>query len=122
MTAPAGWHTVTPRIVVEDRAGFLAFLERVFGASVQVHGDAPALVMIGDSRIMVSGAGAREIFPAFLYIYVDDPEAACRRAVDSGASLMEAVWNTPYGDRRGMVRDPWGNVWQIAAPAINARV
>jgi hypothetical protein len=20
----------------------------------------------------------------------------------------------PYGDRRGMVKDPWGNIWQIA--------
>jgi hypothetical protein len=28
--------------------------------------------------------------------------------------LLEAVWETPYGDRRGMVRDRWGNVWQVA--------
>jgi uncharacterized glyoxalase superfamily protein PhnB len=25
----------------------------------------------------------------------------------------------PYGDRRGMVRDEWGNVWQIASPRRN---
>jgi len=35
-------------------------------------------------------------------------------ALDAGAASMEAVWDTPYGDRRGMVRDPWGNVWQVA--------
>ena len=31
-TSPAGWHTVTPRLVVEDPAGLIAFLQRVFGA------------------------------------------------------------------------------------------
>lgn len=25
---------------------------------------------------------------------------------------------TPYGDRRAMVADPWGNRWQIATRAI----
>jgi uncharacterized glyoxalase superfamily protein PhnB len=24
------------------------------------------------------------------------------------------VANTPYGDRRTMVKEPWGNTWQIA--------
>jgi uncharacterized glyoxalase superfamily protein PhnB len=27
---------------------------------------------------------------------------------------MEAPTDTPYGDRRAMVRDPFGNVFQIA--------
>jgi PhnB protein len=70
--------------------------------------------MIGDSLVMVSRAGPRETFPAFLYVYVDDPDSTCQRALDAGAVSLEAVWDTPYGDRRGMVRDPWGNVWQIA--------
>jgi uncharacterized glyoxalase superfamily protein PhnB len=30
------------------------------------------------------------------------------------------VPNTPYGDRRAMVRDPFGNVLQIAHPLTGA--
>jgi len=111
---PEGWHTVTPRIVVEDVAGLITFLKRAFGATGELQRDAPSQVMIGDSRLLVSKAGPREVFPAFLYVYVDDADATCRRALDAGAVSLEAVWETPYGDRRGMVRDAWGNVWQVA--------
>jgi len=111
---PAGWHTVTPRIVVEDPAGLIAFLKRVFEAAGGLQADAPSQIMIGDSLLMVSRAGPRETFPAFLYVYVEDADRTCQRALDAGAVSLEAVWDTPYGDRRGMVRDPWGNVWQVA--------
>ena len=112
---PPGWHTVTPRIVVEDLAGLVGFLKRVFGATGELQAEAPSQIMIGDSLLMLSRAGPREIFPAFLYVYVEDADAAYQRALDAGGASLEAVWDTPYGDRRGMVRDPWGNVWQLAA-------
>src|SRR5262245_33575849 len=113
--APAGWHTVTPRLVVEDAAGLVAFLKRVFEATGELQADAPSQILIGDSRLLISEAGPREAFVAFLYVYVEDPDATCRRALAGGSVLLEAVRQTPYGDRRGMVRDPWGNVWQIAS-------
>jgi uncharacterized glyoxalase superfamily protein PhnB len=112
---PSGWHTVTPRIVVEDAAGFVSFLKRVFGATGDFQVEAPSQIRVGDSLLMVSAAGARESFPAFLYVYVEDADVTYRRAVDAGAMSLEAVWNTPYGDRRAMVKDSWGNVWQIAS-------
>src|SRR5262245_18195903 len=111
---PEGWHTVTPRLVVEDAAGIVAFLNRVFGATGEYYPDAPSQIRIGDSLLMVNKTGALESFPAFLYVYVEDAEATYQRALDACAVSLEAVWETPYGDRRGMVRDPWGNVWQIA--------
>jgi PhnB protein len=55
--------------------------------------DAPSQIAIGDSLVMVSGAGPRATFPAFLYVYVDDVDQACRRALEAG------------------------NVWQIATPS-----
>jgi PhnB protein len=113
--APKGWHTVTPRIVVDNPAGLVAFLKDVFGATGELQADAPSQIVIGDSRLMVSRAGPREAFRAFLYVYVEDADATCQRALEAGAVSLEAVWDTPYGDRRGMVEDPWGNVWQIAA-------
>ena len=35
-------------------------------------------------------------------------------AIDAGATVIEEPRDTPYGDRRAMVRDPFGNVFQIA--------
>jgi uncharacterized glyoxalase superfamily protein PhnB len=111
-----GHHTVTPRIVVEDPDAQVAFLRDVFGATGDVADGRPAEVRIGDSLVLVSeGGGVRDTQPAFLYVYVDDVDGVHRRAVDAGAATVEAPLETPYGDRRAMVRDPFGNLFQIAA-------
>ena len=52
--------------------------------------------------------------PAFLYVYVDDTDATYRRALEAGARSLEEPLDMLYGDRRGMVEDEWGNIWQIA--------
>jgi uncharacterized glyoxalase superfamily protein PhnB len=119
--APAGWHSVTPRIVVEDAAALVGFLKRVFDATGEYRATAPSEIRIGDSLLMVSTAGAREVFPAFLYVYVPNADDTYQRALDAGATSLEAVWDTPYGDRRGMVKDPWGNVWQVATTGVAPR-
>ena len=101
-------------MVVSDVTSEVEFLRSVFGAAGEVHGDRPAEIRIGDSLIMVTAAGARELFPAFLYVYVDDADSAYRRALAAGAVSLEEPLDTPYGDRRAMVRDRFGNVFQIA--------
>jgi PhnB protein len=110
----AGFHSVTPRIVVSDTVSLVAFLRAVFDATGEHHAGRPAEIRIGDSLVMVTPAGERERFPAFLYVYVGDADAAYRRAIAAGATSLEEPLDTPYGDRRAMVRDPFGNVWQIA--------
>jgi uncharacterized glyoxalase superfamily protein PhnB len=110
-----GHHTVTPRIVVDDPAAQVAFLRDVFGAAGDVPEGRPAEVRLGDSLVLVSdGGGLRDVQPAFLYVYVDDADAVHQRAVDAGADTIEAPLDTPYGDRRATVRDPFGNLFQIA--------
>jgi uncharacterized glyoxalase superfamily protein PhnB len=101
-------------MVVRDVAAAVEFLRDVFDASGDVHPSRPAEVRIGDSLVMVTGAGAREPFPAFLYVYVDDADDRYRRALRAGATSVEEPADTPYGDRRAMVSDPFGNVYQIA--------
>lgn len=109
-----GFQTVIPRLVVSDLVAAVAFLRTVFGATGDVEPGRPAEIRIGESLLLVSAEGERALFPAFLYVYVDDADATYRRAVDSGATSLEPPSNTPYGDRRAMVRDPSGNVFQIA--------
>jgi PhnB protein len=113
---PAGYHSVTPRMVVADVAAAVDFLRTVFGATGEARPDRPAEVRIGDSLILVSPAVEREPFPAFLYVYVDDVDGTHRRALDAGATSVEEPLDTPYGDRRAMVQDPFGNLLQIAHP------
>ncbi|HEY8311155.1 MAG TPA: VOC family protein [Gemmatimonadaceae bacterium] len=111
---PEGWHSVTPRLVVQDPADLVRFLKDAFGASGDFATDAPSLMRIGDSIVMVSGVGPRDPMPAFLYLYVDDIDATYRRALEAGAVPLEEPADLPYGDRRAMVKDPFGNDWQIA--------
>ncbi len=111
---PEGWHSITPRLVVHEPAKLVQFLTYAFGASGEYRADAPSLLNIGDSMVMVSGSSPRKPMPAFLYLYVDDIDATYQRALDAGAVSLEEPGETPYGDRRTMVTDPCGNDWQIA--------
>ena len=111
---PEGWHTVTPRLFVNDAAGLVDFLKHAFGAIGTFRNDGPSEIRIGDSIVMVGQAGLREAMPAFLYLYVEDADAAYRRALEAGATVIEEPTDIFYGDRRATVRDPFGNIWQIA--------
>jgi PhnB protein len=87
----------------------------VFGAKGDLSANRPAEMRIGDSVIIVSdGGGLREPMPAFLYVYVEDTDAIYERAIHAGAESLEVPTEMPYGDRRAMVKDAWGNLWQIA--------
>jgi uncharacterized glyoxalase superfamily protein PhnB len=109
-----GYRSVTPRIVVDDVDAQVRFLQEVFGATGDAEPGRPAEVLVGDSVVMISSTAERGRFPAFLYVYVDDADASCARALAAGATVIEHPVNTPYGDRRAMVQDPFGNVFQIA--------
>ena len=111
---PAGWHSVTPRLVVHDVARLVEFFKQAFGATGEFRADRPCEIRIGDSLVMVSEVGVRDAMPAFLYLYVDDIDATYGRALKAGAQSLEEPQDMPYGDRRCMVKDPGGNIWQIA--------
>jgi PhnB protein len=118
---PEGWHTVTPRIVVQDAERLVEFLRRVFGATGDYRPDLPSEIKIGDSIVMVSNAEIRKLMPAFLYVYVCNTDETYRLALEAGASSLEEPSDMPYGDRRGMVEDEWGNTWQIATRLLISR-
>jgi PhnB protein len=50
-----------------------------------------------------------------IYMYVGDCDAVLRQAVDAGASVLCKVQARPWGDRDGLVRDPFGHLWGIAS-------
>jgi uncharacterized glyoxalase superfamily protein PhnB len=111
---PDGWHTVTTRIFVNDPKGLADFLKHVFNATGEYRTDRPTQITIGDSIIMLSDTEIRSATSAFLYVYVNDVDETYQRALEAEALSLEEPFDTPYGDRRCMVEDKWGNTWQIA--------
>ena len=111
---PDGFHAITPRLVADDASTLVKFLRDAFGAIGELPDEGPAQLRIGDSLVMVSDSGPRPATEAFLYLYVEDADATYRRAIAAGAASLEAPDDMPYGDRRAMIKDPAGNVWQLA--------
>jgi uncharacterized protein (TIGR02246 family) len=111
---PEGWRAITPRIVVHDAKQLVEFLKQVFGTTGEYRRDLPSEIRIDDSVVMISEAGVRSPMTAFLYVYVENTDATYRRALEAGARSLEEPSDMPYGDRRCMVEDRWGNTWQIA--------
>ena len=115
---PSGWHTITPRITVKDAGGLVKFINHVFETDAQYSDDVPTVVKIGDSMLMVSEAVTRAEAAAFLYVYVRDVDEVYERAINAGAESMEVPSDLAYGDRRAMVTDKWGNMWQVATHRV----
>src|ERR1035437_9994984 len=111
---PEGWHSVTPRLFVHEAPKLVDFLKHAFGAAGTFRTDGPSEIRIGDSIVMVGEVGVREAMSSFLYLYLEDMDAAYRRALEAGATVIEEPSDMFYGDRRATVRDPFGNIWQIA--------
>jgi PhnB protein len=114
----AGFHTVTPYLMVVDPDAFIDFLESAFAAEVTYRttgaaGGQHIELQIGDSRIMVGGGGpVEQDQPAALFLYVDDVDGLHDRAVQAGAtSTMEPADGQFEAQRGAGVLDPAGNQW-----------
>jgi uncharacterized glyoxalase superfamily protein PhnB len=105
---------VIPRIAVDDPEALVGFIRATFGAAGDFSPNRPSELWIGGSLVMVGSTIERAPMPAFLYVYVEDTDAVFRRAIERGARSLEEPRDTPYGDRRAMIRDGWNNLWQIA--------
>lgn len=113
----AGWHTITPRLFVDDPGGLVSFLVDVFDAQGEVSkDDKPTVLRIGDSNVMIGSTQWRAATTSLLKVYVDDVDATYARAINAGATSLEEPDDMPWGDRRAMFADPFGTDWQVATP------
>lgn len=126
---PAGYHSVTAYLVVKGAAQAIEFYKSVFGAtelfrlSAGPEKVAHAEIMIGDSHIMLADefpemeAHAPEHYggsPVSLLVYVPNADEVFFKALDAGATLKRPLVDQFYGDRSGMIVDPFGHTWSIA--------
>ena len=49
-----------------------------------------------------------------LMIYLENVDARFEQAVKAGAKVVRPVQTQFYGDRSGIVEDPFGHVWNLA--------
>lgn len=126
---PDGYHTATPYLIIQGAAAALDFYKKVFGATELMRMAQPdakighAEMRIGDSCIMLADEvpqigyrGPKSLggTPVSLMLYVEDVDAVVARAVAAGAKLTQPVQDKFYGDRNGVLEDPFGHVWTIA--------
>lgn len=123
---PPGYHSVTPYLALRGAARALDFYARAFGATEIMRipmGEliGHAEIRIGDSVVMLADemeghAGPQTLggTPVSLMIYTADVDAMFARAIAAGATVKRPVENQFYGDRTGVLVDPYGHVWSIA--------
>jgi PhnB protein len=126
---PEGYHTVTPYLALDDAAEAIEYYKKAFGANERGRMDAPggkighAELEIGDSLVMLSDAlpqfttrSPRELggTTANVFLYVEDVDAVVKQAVDAGGTVEMEVADQFWGDRFGVVQDPFGHLWSIA--------
>jgi len=125
---PAGYHTITPYLMLRDAALAIDYYKDVFGA-VEVRRFAMpdgrvghAELRIGDSFIMLAdefpemgyvGPATRGGTTVGLSLYVADCDAVFQRAVGAGAKVLKDLADQFYGDRNGTIEDPFGHWWTI---------
>jgi PhnB protein len=114
---------IAPYIVARDARGLIRFIEQAIGGrlSFEISDPAGSLahaeVKITDGLVMIGEQPKeRDRFPAMLHLYVDDSDAAFRRALEAGAVSVREPTDSPDGLRRGGVRDSWGNEWWFSSP------
>ena len=125
---PDGYHTVTPGLIVKDVDAALAFYTDILGAEKVMSLPGPdgktmhVEMKIGDSRVMVSvelpgmskSAETLGGSAGSLLVYVKDVDAVVAKAEAAKAKVLMPVADQFWGDRWGMVADPFGHVWGIA--------
>jgi PhnB protein len=125
---PDGYHTLTPYLVVKGAAKALEFYGRAFGAKELFRmpmGDriGHAEMKIGSSAFMLAdespemGAVAPSgdaRGPVSFLLYTEDCDAMFKQVIAAGAKELRPLRNEFYGDRTGMLMDPFGHTWSIA--------
>ena len=124
---PAGYHTVTPYLVVKGGSEALDYYKQAFGATGINRMDAPdgkimhAEFKIGDSMVMLSEEMGPNRSPQSLggspvsiFLYVEDVDSVFNQAVKAGAKPDMPPQDMFWGDRFCKLTDPFGHLWALA--------
>jgi len=127
---PDGFHTITPHLVVNDAKGAIDFYKKAFNAEEINRSAMPgaakimhAMIRIGDSFLMLNdefpdmgGKSPKSLSgtPVTINLYVDDADRVFNQATKAGAQVVMPLADQFWGDRYGILKDPYGHQWSIA--------
>jgi uncharacterized glyoxalase superfamily protein PhnB len=126
---PQGFHTVTPHLAPNDAAKFADFLKQAFNAveTARMHGPGGKIIhaeaRIGDSLVMFADDFGTEFgmpplaqgrLPFSLHLYVTDADAIWNQAIAAGCQPIMPIADQFWGDRYGVLQDPFGFMWAVA--------
>ena len=128
---PQGMHFLTPHLVCAGAAEAIEFYKRAFDATEMIRLDGAdgklmhACISVNGSSVMLVdenpewGALSPKALggsPVTIHLIVRDVDAVAEQAVRAGATLIMPVQNMFWGDRYGVLEDPFGHRWSIATP------
>jgi uncharacterized glyoxalase superfamily protein PhnB len=122
-------HTLSPHLICANAAAAIDFYKKAFGAREWMRMPGPdgklmhASLMIGDSRLMLVdempqwqclSPKARGGTSVTIHMQVPNVDEVFARAVAAGAAVKMPVADQFWGDRYGVLVDPFGHEWSIA--------
>jgi uncharacterized glyoxalase superfamily protein PhnB len=121
---PEGMHTLTTQLAVDGASEAIEFYKRAFGAEELSRAPDPSGKKVWHSSLRIGSSVlfVNDVFPdmggsaekAHLWLYIDNVDAAWKRAVDAGCTVRMPLADMFWGDRIGTVHDRWGNQWSLA--------
>jgi uncharacterized glyoxalase superfamily protein PhnB len=129
---PDGCEGYIPHLVINGCAAALEFYAKAFGAEEAMRMPSPdgrimhAEMIIGGKFVYLAddfpeycGGKARSATalggsPVTIHRYVENVDAAIARATEAGAIALMPPTDMFWGDRYGMVVDPYGHCWSFA--------
>jgi uncharacterized glyoxalase superfamily protein PhnB len=124
-------HQVTPHLVCSDAAAAIEFYKRAFGATEMIRLPGPdgklmhaclningSTVMLVDEFPQMGNVAPTSLngTPVTIHLVVGDVDALTAQAVSAGAKVIMPVADMFWGDRYGVIEDPFGHRWSIATP------
>ncbi|WIM85971.1 VOC family protein [Candidatus Mycobacterium wuenschmannii] len=125
---------LSPHLTVGDAAAAIDFYVKAFGAEELVRLPRPdgkivhASVRINGFMVMLNDdfpemADGKSLTPVALggtpvgiHLTVTDVDTWFQRALDAGATVVVPLEEQFWGDRYGMVADPFGHHWSLGQP------
>ena len=107
---PEGWNCITPYLAVRNAKAAIAFYQKAFGAK-----EIGRLIMLSEEmpewgNKSPATLGATTVA---MVLYVANADTTFQQALDAGATAVSPVKDEFYGDRSGVVLDPFGHKWHI---------
>jgi uncharacterized glyoxalase superfamily protein PhnB len=125
---PEHMHTITPHLVVKDASAAIDFYKKAFGAMEHYRMPMPdgtimhAEIQIGDSVCFLNdemmGAKSPQALggsAVTIHLQVEDVDALWNQAVAAGCQVTMPLADMFWGDRYGMLFDPFGHNWSMAS-------